>query len=212
FVVHKHDCITDDDFEKNISTITQKFNFPVFVKPARAGSSVGAKKACDKNELREALSNAFLWDTKILVEPFVHCREIECAITGNTHICSYTLGEICPTHDFYDYEAKYIDPQGAVLQIPPVLSENSIAEIKRIAEKAYQVLDVTGFSRVDFFIEKNTNAIFLNEINTIPGFTSISMFPKMCEASGLHYVDLIEKLLTLALERYTEQQQLRTSL
>ncbi|MGL4982401.1 MAG: ATP-grasp domain-containing protein, partial [Treponemataceae bacterium] len=202
----------ENSFAAELEKITQTFSFPVFIKPCCAGSSVGAKKAENKKELIDAIHNAFLWDNKILVEPFIDCREIECAVTGNEQVESYTLGEICPTHEFYDYDAKYTDPNGAVLQIPPVLDENILQEIKSIAQKAYKALDVTGFSRVDFFVEKTTKELFLNEINTIPGFTSISMFPKMCEAAGLSYPKLIEKLLTLALERHAQRKKLKTSL
>ena len=168
-----------------------------------------------------ALAEAFTWDNKVLVEKAVNAREIECSVTGNaliqnsensfSAVRSYTPGEINPTHEFYDYDAKYNDPDGAALNIPANLDEKTAQEIKTLAEKAYIALDCSGLSRVDFFIDKDTGKIYLNEINTIPGFTSISMFPKMCEAAGLGYKDLINLLIDEAVERFDESKKLLTS-
>ena len=162
-----------------------------------------------------------MWDDKVLVEKAVNAREIECSVTGNAVIqsaesaCgavrSYTLGEIAPTHEFYDYDAKYNDPDGAALKIPADIDGATTAKIKELAERAYKALDCSGLSRVDFFIDKDSGDIYLNEINTIPGFTSISMFPKMCEAAGLAYKDLITLLIDEALERFEARAKLLTS-
>ncbi len=186
-------------------------SYPLFVKPACAGSSVGAAKARNREELEKKCAEAFLWDDKIIIEPFIPAREIECSVTGNEAPVAYTPGEIIPTHEFYDYEAKYIDPDGASLKIPADISEQTTRRLRQIAIKAYQTLDLSGLSRVDFFIDKRDETLYLNEINTIPGFTSISMFPKMCEASGLPYPDLVMKLLNLARARYEARRALRTS-
>ncbi len=205
--------------------IEKEFGFPVFVKPCCAGSSVGTAKANNTNELQQAVENAFKWDEKILVEPFIPAREIECSVTGNTSELSfqngkenprsvkyYELGEIAPTHEFYDYDAKYTDPNGAALIIPAIVTQEQELIIKDFAQKAYRALDCSGLSRVDFFIDKSNGAIFINELNTLPGFTSISMFPKMCEAGGLNYKDVIELILEQGVERFKSRQSLTTSL
>ena len=193
------------------STIEETFTWPVFVKPARAGSSVGACKAVDRASLAECLDEAFRWDTKILVEPFITAREIECSVTGNGRAVAYEPGEIAPTHEFYDYEAKYIDPDGAVLIIPAPLTAEQKEQVTSLACRAYELLDLDGLSRVDFFLDKTCGKLYLNEINTLPGFTSISMFPRMCEAAGLNYPDLITHLLDLARERFEHSRRLRTT-
>lgn len=203
-----------DDEEKKqkaISLIEKTFAYPIFVKPCCAGSSVGAGKANNKQELLETLQEAFKWDEKVLVEECINAREIECAVIGNSEIKVFTPGEILPTHTFYDYEAKYTDPNGAKLQIPAELNEEQKDVILNTAEKAFACLDAKGFSRIDFFIDKDNGKIYLNEINTIPGFTSISMFPKMCEAGGLKYSDLIETILQLGISNYEKRQKLQTS-
>ena len=220
-------CFTRADINDNkrydalVEKVIADFGFPLFVKPCNAGSSVGASKASNARELSMALGEAFTWDNKVLVEKSINAREIECSVTGNaviqnpdnafSAVRSYTPGEINPTHEFYDYDAKYNDPDGASLNIPANLDENTAKEIKALAEKAYTVLDCSGLSRVDFFIDKDTGKIYLNEINTIPGFTSISMFPKMCEAAGLAYKDLITLLIDEAVERFNEGKKLLTS-
>ena len=168
-----------------------------------------------------ALMEAFMWDNKVLIEKAVNAREVECSVTGNSCIESgevpesmvkaYEPGEILPSHEFYDYDAKYNDPEGAALKIPADLTDEMRAKIKETAEKAYRAVNASGLSRVDFFVDKDSGEYYLNEINTLPGFTSISMFPKMCEASGLKYADLIEMLLTQAVQRYQTKEQLQTS-
>ena len=208
-------------YDELVASAIEEFGFPLFVKPCNAGSSVGAAKAANARELGMALTEAFSWDDKVLVEKAIDAREIECSVTGNAviqnpdnafgEVKAYTPGEICPTHEFYDYDAKYNDPDGAALKIPAAIDETQIQKIQELAKKAYTVLNCSGLSRVDFFIDKGAQKIYLNEINTIPGFTSISMFPKMCEASGLSYKDLITLLIDEALERYDARKRLLTS-
>ncbi|MFA6505297.1 MAG: D-alanine--D-alanine ligase family protein [Treponemataceae bacterium] len=190
--------------EKKLAAIEKAerdFRYPMFVKPACAGSSVGAGKAGNREELEKAVAEAFVWDDKTLIEPFVPAREVECSVTGNEKPEAYTPGEVAPTHEFYDYEAKYIDPDGAALLIPAELDDTGLRTVREIAVKAYRVAELTGLARVDFFVRKDTGEILLNEVNTMPGFTTISMFPKMCEASGLAYAPLLDKLIDLALDR-----------
>lgn len=209
-------------YDQVFSYAIEELGFPLFVKPCNAGSSVGASKATSKKELSMALTEAFLWDNKVLIEKAINAREIECSVTGiscledESNPCSvckaYLPGEILPTHSFYDYDAKYNDPDGAELQIPANISDEQIQEIQKLAVDAYRAVDASGLSRVDFFISKDDGKIYLNEINTLPGFTSISMFPKMCNASGLKYSDLIELLLEEALEKYNSKSELQTSI
>jgi len=186
-------------------------SYPLFVKPACAGSSVGAAKASNREELEKRAAEAFRWDDKIIIEPFIPAREVECSVTGNASPVAYTPGEIIPTHEFYDYEAKYTDPDGASLRIPADLDEETTKRVRQLAVDAYRTLELSGLSRVDFFIDKRSGELFLNEINTIPGFTSISMFPKMCEASGLPYGSLVMKLVHLAKERFDARRNLCTN-
>ena len=208
-------------YDELVESTIKEFGFPLFVKPCNAGSSVGAGKANNAREFSMALGEAFMWDDKVFVEKAVNAREIECSVTGNaviqnpehdySAVRSYIPGEIAPTHEFYDYDAKYNDPDGAALKIPADIDQATAAKIKELAERAYAALDCSGLSRVDFFIDKDTGKIYLNEINTIPGFTSISMFPKMCEAAGLKYKDLISLLIDEALERFDSRKKLLTS-
>ena len=177
--------------------------------------------ANNKKELCYALMQAFQWDDKVLIEKSINAREVECSVTGNSvtftsdsdveDVVAYIPGEIAPTHTFYDYDAKYNDPDGAKLLIPADLSENDLEKIRKTACAAYKVLDATGLSRVDFFIDRDTKAVYLNEINTLPGFTSISMFPKMCEAAGLEFNALVKLLIDEAVSRYETKQKLSTS-
>ena len=198
------------EFENLLEQVNSKFGYNVFVKPCCAGSSVGASKASDKTSLEKAILEAFKWDDKILIEECVNAREIECSVTGNDNPVAYIPGEIAPTHEFYDYDAKYTDPNGASLLIPANLDEETIKQVQTIAVQAYKSLDASGLSRVDFFLDKNSGKLMLNEINTMPGFTSISMFPKMCEAAGLKYADLIEEVLQLGINRFEKERELLT--
>lgn len=190
-------------FASLLELAERDFRYPLFVKPSAAGSSVGAAKATDRTSLVKAIDEALLWDDKVLIEPFVAAREIECSITGNDDVAAYTPGEVAPSHEFYDYDAKYIDPDGAKLIIPARIEEEALGRIRELAKKAYRSLGITGLSRVDFFVLKESGEILLNEVNTLPGFTGISMFPRMCEASGLSYAELLDLVIDLGLARYT---------
>ncbi len=219
-------CLTRADindgkrYDSLVDSAISSMGFPLFVKPCSAGSSDGASKACNAKELSVALMEAFLWDNKVLIEKAIDAREIECSVTGNsvtadfdkpsTLLQAYGPGEIVPTHTFYDYDAKYNDPDGAALKIPALLDEEKLNYIRETAKKAYRTVDASGLSRVDFFIDKKTGEIYLNEINTIPGFTSISMFPKMCESEGLGFTALLDKLFDEAICRYSARENLRT--
>ncbi len=182
------------------------FPMPLFIKPLRAGSSVGVSRVDSWDALPAALSEACRYDTAAIVEPAVNAREIECSVVGNFSLETFPPGEVLPTHEFYDYEAKYIDPDGAVLQVPADLPAEDLKQIREIAARAYQAAGAEGMSRVDFFVDRKTGEIQLNEINTIPGFTSISMFPRMCEAGGLAYTDLISRMIDLGVDRYKRRQ------
>lgn len=216
--VHKGEYLDDTMHQLLIDKIQASFGFPVFIKPARGGSSVGTHIAENSKTFEYALNDAFLWDNKILIEPYKPMREIECSVTGNSTMQTnflpqaYTLGEIIPHADFYDYDAKYINSNGANLVIPAKLSTEDTEQIKKIAKKAYEVLNCTGFSRVDFFKDKTTGALYLNEINTLPGFTSISMFPKMCEYDGVLFPDLLELILKAGLECFLQKTLRKTSI
>ena len=208
-------------YDAALEDIEKELGYPMFVKPCCAGSSNGASKATNRKELSFAIMDAFQWDDKILIEKSINAREVECSVTGNSvtfpaesdteEVVAYIPGEIAPSHTFYDFDAKYNDPDGAKLLIPAALSENDLEKIRKTACAAYKALDATGLSRVDFFIDRDTKAVYLNEINTMPGFTQISMFPKLCDAAGLHFEDLVELLITEALERYKAKDSLNTS-
>src|SRR5574344_212878 len=208
-------------YDAKVALAVKKLHFPLFVKPCSAGSSDGASKATNAKELSMALMEAFQWDDKVLIEKAINAREVECAVTGNsicvdnsdkcTIINTYGPGEIVPKHIFYDYDAKYNDPNGAELKIPALLNEKKLTYIRETAKEAYRAVDASGLSRVDFFIDRKNGKIDLNEINTIPGFTSISMFPKMCEATGLDFTALLELLFSEATARFYERNLLCTS-
>ncbi len=187
---------------------TERFGFPLFVKPARAGSSVGISCVESGDELFNAVRTAFRFDNKLLLEPAVPGQEIECSVVGNSVPTAYPPGEVIPSHRFYDYDAKYVDPDGARLEIPALLTAAESAEVQRIAAEAHRAVGADGMSRVDFLVHNTKRTIYINEINTIPGFTSISMFPRMCEAAGLAYPRLLDTLIELALNRYREEQEL----
>jgi D-alanine-D-alanine ligase len=184
--------------------LEKEFGFPLFVKPSQCGSSVGVSRAEDEAALRAAADEAFRFDTKILIEPAVNAREVECSVLGNDAPRAFPPGELRPSHEFYDYEAKYIDPDGAALIIPADLDRESASLVMETAVRAYAVLGCCGMARVDFFMDADSKEFFLNEINTIPGFTSISMFPMMCDAGGLPYSELLDEMIRLALERFEE--------
>lgn len=189
-----------DDFEDKMNEIEQKLGYPCFVKPARTGSSVGVGKAHDREELKDALKNAAKFDRKILVEENIDGHEVECAVLGNDDVKAATVGEIMPTVEFYDFDAKYND-NSTKLQIPADLPEETIEKIREYAVRAFKALDGSGLSRVDFFVKHSDGSILLNEINTLPGFTNISMYPKLWDAVGLGYSELLDKLIELAGKR-----------
>ncbi|MDR1316790.1 MAG: D-alanine--D-alanine ligase [Spirochaetales bacterium] len=191
-----------------VAAAEKDMGYPLFVKPSRTGSSVGITKAHSRAELEAALREAFRFDTKVLIEKAINAREIECSVVGNHAPRAFTPGEIIPSHEFYDYAAKYTDPQGARLLIPADLDSAVLEEIKRLAVRAYAAAEAAGLARVDFFVEKGTGNIFINEINTIPGFTPISMFPRLCAHDGLSYPDLINELLELGISRFRETEEL----
>ncbi|OHD65651.1 MAG: D-alanine--D-alanine ligase A [Spirochaetes bacterium RBG_13_51_14] len=190
--------------------IKKKFSPPLFVKPARTGSSVGITKVKNQGEIADAIRFAFQYDTKLLVEEGVSAREIECSVLGNDDPIASVPGEVIPHHEFYSYESKYIDPHGAELAIPASLDAAVADVIRRTAVQGYRALCCSGMARVDFFLDTKTGGLYLNEINTLPGFTNISMYPKLWEHSGVQYPELVDRLLELALERHRAKMKIRT--
>lgn len=184
--------------------LEREFGFPLFVKPSQCGSSVGVSRAEDEKSLRTAVEEAFRFDAKILIEPAVNAREVECSVLGNDSPGAFPPGELRPSHEFYDYEAKYVDPEGAALIIPADMDRETSSHVMDTAVRAYAALGCCGMARVDFFMDTDSNELFLNEINTIPGFTSISMFPMMCDAGGLPYSELLDEMIRLAVQRFEE--------
>jgi D-alanine-D-alanine ligase len=212
FIVVRRGELEETGIEETLRRkVETRLGWPAFVKPVCVGSSVGASKVADAAALLPALKEALSWDTKALVEPFVVAREIECSVLGNDKPLAFAPGEVAPSHEFYDYEAKYLDPEGARLEIPAAISPEQAERVKSVAVAAYRACELAGMARVDFFIDKRTGEVLLNELNTIPGFTHISMYPKMCEAGGLPYTKLITRLAELALERHAERATLRFS-
>lgn len=195
----------------HIAAIERTLRYPLFVKPPNLGSSVGISKAHDRKELADAIELAGEYDRKILVEQGVkNTREIECSVLGNDDPIASIPGEVIPSNEFYDYDAKYVDGKSSA-EIPARLPKPVIKKIQQYAVAAFRVLDCAGMARVDFLVARSTNRIFLNEINTLPGFTSISMYPKLWQASGLQYPQLLDKLIELALERHAAKSKLKTT-
>jgi D-alanine-D-alanine ligase len=194
-----------------IRLIKKKFRFPVFVKPATLGSSVGMTRVKSAHELGAALDLAAEFALKIMVERAVSAREIEVSVLGNEDVRASVPGEILPHREFYDYTAKYLE-QGTRLLIPAPLTKKQVSTFQDFAVRAFRAIDGTGMARCDFFLEKKTGKIFVNELNTIPGFTSISMYPKMWEASGLPYPQLIDRLIQLAFELHREKARTKYSI
>ncbi len=180
--------------------------YPMFVKPVNLGSSVGVHKVKNRAQLQAGLDDAAHYDRKLLVEQGVDAREIEVSVLGNDDPIASVPGEIIPSREFYSYAAKYID-QSSELLIPAPISPEQTHLVQQLAVRAFQALDCSGLARCDFLLDKTTGEIFLNEINTMPGFTPISMYPKLWEASGLSYSDLIDRLIELAIERHNDKQQ-----
>lgn len=197
-------AFTKYDYAKNktdcIEKAINKLGFPIFVKPANAGSSVGISKAANKEELEKGLEIAFAEDKKVILEEFINGFEVECAVLGNDEPVAAEVGEVLPAADFYDFDAKYNNPQSQTV-IPANLPKEKRDEVRVAALHAYKALGCEGLSRVDFFVDKNNGKVLLNEVNTIPGQTPISMYPKLFEAVGVSYSELIDKLIDLAIER-----------
>jgi D-alanine-D-alanine ligase len=194
----------------NFADTVKQLGLPLFIKPANLGSSVGISKVKNKNEFTKAVIYAFKYDTKILIEEFINGREIECSVLGNDKPIASIPGEIIPGAEFYSYDAKYIDYKGARLEAPAKLSDTIRKKIQKLAVKTFQTLCCEGMGRVDFFLKKN-NEIVVNEINTIPGFTAISMYPRLWAVSGISYTKLIDKLIQLAIDRFKQENKLETS-
>ena len=193
-------------------TIEEQLGYPVFIKPANLGSSVGIHKVKKRAELDSALEDAFRYDRKVLVEAAVNAREIEVSVLENPVAGAEPLvsvpGEIDPTHEFYSYEAKYLDENGAVLIIPANLEPEEVKQAQDLGRKAFAILECEGMARVDLFLDRTNGKFFLNEVNTIPGFTSISMYPKLWEASGVPYSELLSRLVDLAIARHEKKKKL----
>jgi D-alanine-D-alanine ligase len=199
----------ESDARKVEKLVGSKMKYPVFVKPANLGSSVGISKAHNRKELGPAIEEAAKFDRKIVIEQGVggkknKAREIECSVLGNDNPIASVPGEIVPVKEFYDYNAKYLD-EGSELIIPAKLGKAETKKIQELAVQSFQAVDCSGLARVDFLMDPTTRKIYLNEINTMPGFTAISMYPKLWAASGLEYSELIDKLIRFGLERHTDK-------
>lgn len=199
---HKRDSISYQKIVKELSS-------PLFIKPANLGSSIGVHKVSDEISFNKALDDAFSYDNKILIEKAINAREIECAVLGNNNPQISLPGEINPHHDFYSYDAKYVDAYGASFQIPADLSNEQLAKIQALARDTFTALGSSGLARVDFFLEKDSGTCFVNEINTLPGFTSISMYPSLWQQNGMSYAELVEQLLVLGIERFEDEKKLK---
>lgn len=198
------------DPEAVLDALEAALTYPMFAKPANLGSSVGVVRAKDRVSLAKAVAEAALYDRRVVVEQGADVREIEVSVLGNEDPVASVPGEVIPGDEFYSYEDKYINDT-ANLIIPAELSPDQTVEIQRIAVDAFKLIDCAGLGRCDFFVERGTGAIYMNEINTIPGFTSISMYPKLWEASGIPYTELIDRLIQLALDRYEDRSRNKTS-
>jgi D-alanine-D-alanine ligase len=190
--------------------IADELGMPVFVKPANSGSSVGIQKVVEPKALGRALAEASRYDTKLLVEKAIDAREIEVAVLGNEEPEASVPGEIRPRRDWYDYEAKYVD-ESTELLVPAPLSEDEAAEARSLALRAFRALEGSGLGRVDFLMERASGAFYLNEVNSLPGFTEMSMYPRLWEATGLPYPQLLDRLIELALERHRVRSALETT-
>jgi len=200
------------DYNKNslsYEEIVKQLGIPFFVKPANAGSSVGINKVKDEEEFNKAIKQAFLYDRKIVIEESIKGREIECSVLGNDTPIASLPGEVIPRHEFYSYEAKYLDDFGADLEVPAKLDPDTIKRVREAAVETYRILCCEGMARVDFFLEES-GRLLVNEINTIPGFTKISMYPKLWQVTGISYKELLDKLIELAVERHLRMQKIET--
>lgn len=199
-LVHGEDL--KDKMEEVLDRLEEKLPYPMFVKPSNMGSSVGISKARTREQLRSGLIAAAKYDRRLIIEEGLNCREVETGVIGNYYPEAAAVGEIIQKQDFYDYEAKYTDDAGTELSIPAELSEETYEKIREYAIRAYKVMDCSGFSRIDFFVEKESGKIYLNEINTIPGFTRYSMFPSLWKEAGVGFTELVERIVKLGYERY----------
>lgn len=210
-IVHSEDmrdenrCLSEELLLKQAETIEKEIPFPIFVKPANMGSSVGINKAKDRESLIYALREAARYDRRIVAEQGIECRELETGVIGNHTPEASAVGEILPSDEFYDYKAKYLDGGKSKICIPADIPEEIREKIRTLAVKAYTVLDCEGFARVDFFLENGTDNIYINEINTIPGFTKFSMFAGMWREAGVPYSELIERIVKFGYERYNAE-------
>jgi D-alanine-D-alanine ligase len=211
YVSLKHE-LWKKEKQQSAKRIEKELGYPVFVKPANLGSSVGVHKVKEPSALDSALEDAFKYDTKVLVEAALNAREIEVSVLENSDVGADPLvsvpGEIDPTHEFYSYEAKYLDEKGATLIIPAKLETEQTRRVQDVAGRAFSALGCEGMARVDMFLDRTSGEIFFNELNTIPGFTSISMYPKLWEASGIGYQELLSKLVDLAILRHERKRTL----
>jgi D-alanine-D-alanine ligase len=194
-----------------MQTLEQHLSYPIFVKPVNLGSSVGISKVHNRDELERAIALAAEYDRKIVAEQGIACREFECAVLGNDEPLASVVGEIVSSNEFYDYRAKYIDGKSRAI-IPADIPQEVAEEIRLLSLKAFVALDLNGLARVDFFLQQETGKVYINEVNTMPGFTEISMYPKLWEASGLTYPQLLDRLIELAIERHEDRQRNRTSM
>jgi len=199
-----------DSQQISFEDIEQQLGAPFFVKPTNLGSSIGIHKVKEKRQFQGAIRDALSYDNKILAEEYIIGRELECSVLGNEQPIASVPGEVLPKHEFYSYEAKYIDENGAKLEIPANLPSDTAKEVQTLALQAFKILCCEGMARVDFFL-KNNGSLVVNEINTIPGFSKISMYPKLWEASGIPYAGLIDKLIQLAIERFKREKKLKTT-
>lgn len=198
------------DTEKiNFKKVKKELGLPLFIKPANMGSSVGVNKVRNEKEFKKALSEAFKYDTKIILEEFINGREVECAVLGNDRPMASVPGEIIANQDFYSYDAKYID-HGYVIEIPAKIDKKTTKKVQELAIKVFKTLNCEGLGRVDSFVKKD-GTILVNEINTIPGFTNISMYPKLWAASGISQTKLLDRLIDLAIERFNKEKKLKTT-
>jgi len=215
----KFRAICQDEKFPEFEDISAELGLPVFIKPANMGSSVGVSKVHNREEYLNALSNSFEYDTKIMIEEFVPGRELECSVLGSQFgtlddgnaIMASMPGEVKPTHDFYSYDAKYIDENGAELIIPAEVPAETAGHIRELAIKVFKTICCDGLARVDFFL-KEDGTVLVNEINTMPGFTRISMYPKLWEVSGISYTCLLDRLIELAILRFEKEKKLKTSM
>jgi D-alanine-D-alanine ligase len=208
-VVMRHDW--EKSPEETIRRIEQAFGYPCFVKPANLGSSVGVSKAHNWDELTQALATGAQYDRKLLVERAIDGREFECSVLGNDDPIASAVGEVAPAREFYDYTAKYAGEAGTKLIIPADIEPDQSRAVQDFAVRAFKAIDCCGMARVDFFIEAKEGRVLVNEINTIPGFTKVSMYPKLWEASGLSYPRLIDRLVELALEQHDDKKRNKVS-